>query len=637
MMITNKEIESVVIKRFTLEKENIFFSYDKENDKEVFSYGESLLDYFRLVEQYLGEDRGIVDKWEQSKYFVEEDILEINRIKEKTTQSYQDENVEKKYLKYKKHKDILKRKLARGGRANILFLLTECIHYVPVVNTGKNQSFRSVILRESEEVQGYCWGYERCKEVEEHRNGYGDFWARGHLKTTIITEAMNIQEIINNPNVSIGIKTHDMSLAKNIISRIRSQLYNITWIYPDILEEKKGEKRKSNRDSQMGFSVPGCVSGRFNVSPISPKGGSTGSHFEIIVYDDLMTADMKGNPEKIQLEIDQIDATFNLNSVADKRSSTKRRFIGTYYSLTDIYHLLQKRNDNKGVYIPRIRHATESKTIDGKLLFFARTQWIQTTEDTAMSEADKSSQYLLKPLGASEGECLPLWNPSFFQPKNLMAYENITPYIIVDPAYTTNKYSDYTAIVVVGKSKYNTIHVYHIERVKVPFTSIYYILKDLSLKYKPANIFVEGKGTTELQLLYSEGDKNNYALQLTEIKSGLPKNKRIQVLGEKSKENCIFFRKDMSFLYVNEGVKKKNVIVSGMEVLKNEWDSWEFSNKKNRDDVLDALAYCFFIDSDMFKYDPFYKIDNNDLVLDKENGLEDFDGYFQKEKESLYI
>src|SRR6516162_3682976 len=66
------------------------------------------------------------------------------------------------------------------------------------------------------------WVFERCREVQAAPNGYLDLWGREHFKSSVITFGLTIQDILNDPEITVGIFSYSRPIAKAFLGRSRS-------------------------------------------------------------------------------------------------------------------------------------------------------------------------------------------------------------------------------------------------------------------------------------------------------------------------------------------------------------------------------------------------------------------------------
>lgn len=284
------------------------------------------------------------------------------------------------------------------------------------------------------------WLYARCREVEAEPNDYLDLWARFHYKSTIITFAGTIQEVLKDPEITIGIFSHVRPIAKAFLTQIKREFeFNdnlketfplIFWKNPAREAPKWSEdeglivKRKGN-PKEATIEAWGVVDGQ-----------PTSKHFSLLLYDDLVTDKSVTTPEMIEKTTNQLELSYNLGKPL--RENGRKWFAGTRYAFADTYNVIIERGINTRIY-----PATDNGKFDGRPVFLTNEEWAHILKTT--SRYTIACQQLQNPIMGSK---------QTFKLENLRLYE-IRPmilnvYIIVDPANSKKKHSDRTGIAVIG-------------------------------------------------------------------------------------------------------------------------------------------------------------------------------------------
>lgn len=270
------------------------------------------------------------------------------------------------------------------------------------------------------------WLYQRCREVQLNPDGYLDLWAREHFKSTLITYAGIIQEILNDPEITIGIFSHTRPIAKQFLAQIKREFednHKLRQLYPDIFwDNPRGEasmwsmdtgvtvKRKSN-PKEGTIEAWGLVDGQ-----------PTSKHFKLLVYDDVVTIASVTTADQIQKTTDAWDISSNLGS-KDESGLQRRWMIGTRYNYADSYHEIMERT----AAIPRIYPATDDGTVEGKPVFMTEEAWNLKLRESSLYNI--ACQMLQNPNAGNMAE---------FKPEYIRYYEvrplTLNVYIMVDYA-----------------------------------------------------------------------------------------------------------------------------------------------------------------------------------------------------------
>lgn len=282
------------------------------------------------------------------------------------------------------------------------------------------------------------WIYARCREVEASPDGHIDIWSREHYKSTIITFAGIIQEILKDSEITIGLFSHTKPIAKAFLAQIKRELesnINLIHTFPDVLwTNPEAEAPSWSLDAGLICRRTGNPKEATVEAHGLVDGAPTSRHFPLLVYDDVVTKQSVWTPEQITHTTEAWELSDNLGT-----ANGRKWIIGTRYHYADTYAEIIKRGAAK----PRIYPATHDGTMTGKPVLMTQAQWDKKLKD--QGEATAACQLLCNPLAGHQ---------RMFDVNDLQIYEvrplTLMAYLMVDPARSVKRDSANTAMVVLG-------------------------------------------------------------------------------------------------------------------------------------------------------------------------------------------
>ena len=365
------------------------------------------------------------------------------------------------------------------------------------------------------------WLFERCMEVQQQPDGFLDLWSREHYKSTIITYGKTIQDILSDPEVTVGIFSHTKPIARAFLRQIKYELETnerLKYLFPEILYENP-KKEAGNWSEDKGITV------RRKSNPKEATveahglvdGQPTSKHFSRLVYDDVVTRESVTSPEMIAKTTEAWALSLNLGA-----HGGFRRYIGTRYHFNDTYKTIMDR----GAAVARIHPATDDGTATGRPVFLS-----------AASLAEKR-----RDMGPFVFGCQMLQNPKADEAQGFdetwLRYYDREPdpatvnfYILVDPANAKRKENDYTSMFVVGLGADRNYYIYDMVRDRLNLTERANLLFELHREYLPLDVGYEHYGMqADIQHIEYLQEQRGYRFNITPLGGMTPKNDRIRKL-----------------------------------------------------------------------------------------------------------
>ena len=379
------------------------------------------------------------------------------------------------------------------------------------------------------------WLYARCREVEADSEGYLDLWFREGYKSTIITFAGIIQEILRDPEITIGIFSHNQKVARKFLGQIKYEFESNSTLrncFPDIVwntPHKEAQrwsvdrgivlKRKSN-PKESTVEAYGLVDGM-----------PTGAHFKLLVYDDVVTVDSVTTPEMMKKTTDAWALSLNLGA-----KGGRAWYIGTRYHFNDTYRTILERR----VVKERRHAATKDGTKSGEPVFLDRATLDEKYD--AMGPYIFSAQMLLNPVAEAVQGFKREWLKYYERAKGA----EMNRYLFCDPASSKKKESDYTVYMVVGLGSDRCYYILDIVRDRMNLTERADTLFNLHRAWTPISVGYEKYGKdSDIEFFQERMRLENYHFVIFPIGDLANKEDRIRRLVPRFEQGKIILPEKM--------------------------------------------------------------------------------------------
>ena len=426
------------------------------------------------------------------------------------------------------------------------------------------------------------WFFSRCAEVQAEPDNCLDFWSRTAGKSLIITFGKSIQDILVNPEITIGIFSHTRPIAKQFLRQIKTEFQindELKELFPEILW-KNPEKQAPKWSEDDGIIVQRsgnpkeCTVEAYGLTDGQP----TSKHYQLLVYDDVIEEKSVTGPDMIDKVTKAWELSLNLSAVDPIRF----RVAGTFYDSADTYHTMMERGFGKA----RIRPIV----VTGQSLLLSEAGLAQKKQ--SMSARTFALQILLDPSAAArefgfKAEWIEGNRCRYVTAPNL---NTLNKYLLVDPAGTGPESESFTAMWVVGLNFDHRYFILDAIRDRLNLTERGDGVFSLMRKYQ-----VENKGIlkvayerhsmqADVEYLKERMDRENFRFELVPVGTNkLSKEQRIEMLMPLFEHEKMLLPKTIP--YVNKKGMQVDLVKQFIDL---EYLPFPYNSKYQ--DMLDALS-----------------------------------------------
>ncbi len=413
----------------------------------------------------------------------------------------------------------------------------------------------------------------RCIQVDREDGMYltGRSMVPTH-NSSLITFGLSLQDILNNPEVTIGIFSHTKGIARGFLKQIKRELETnerLKTLFPDILyanPQKDAPKwsedgglivRRKGNPKESTVEAHGLVDGQ-----------PTSKHFSHLIYDDVVTIESVTSPDMIRKVTDAWALSLSLGT-----EGGVKRYIGTRYNYADTYAEIMDRE----AATPRIHAATDNGQVDGDPVLMSRDSLAEKRR--TRGPYIFACQYLLDPK-ADDVQGFKVEHLKWWPAHHL---NGLNTFILCDPANGKKKSNDYTCFFVLGLGDDGLVRVITMIRDRLSLPERTDVLFALHQEYRPLKVGYEQYGMqADIAHIKDRQNRENYSFDIVELGGQMPKADRIKRLVPEFEQGRILLPE--TCMRVNyEGVTEDLTQI----FIKTEYMAFPVAR---HDDMLDCLA-----------------------------------------------
>ena len=352
---------------------------------------------------------------------------------------------------------------------------------------------------------------------------------RGHLKSTLVTVAYSIQQIIRNPNCRILIANQVWDMSRSFMREIKAQLEGsqLKYFFGEFTSPKWNEDLMVVRQRTKPLKEP-------TILTTGVEAETTGGHFDVIFLDDLTGLQNSSTPEQREKTKRFRRSMINLLEPGGVLIE-----IGTRWHLDDTFSVIMEKEAR--YYDLMIRKVVEN----GKIIFpkhFSkkfdpiRKDWTPVPTENCMDYIQhlKESMPLDEFLAQYENNPISSENQMFKE--GMFKYwtkrpEGLYVGMGIDLAISQRSEADYTAIAVLGMDKDWNIYILDYIRGHWLPADIVRNIFEMQNRWKPNAVGMEVNGfqRTLKFAVEEEMRRNGQYFGIDEIRNGPEKSKESRI------------------------------------------------------------------------------------------------------------